>query len=300
VEWLNYHHLLYFWAVARHGGLASAAAELKVTPQTISAQLRSLEASLGEALFDRSGRSLVLTERGHLVLRYADEIFALGRELVGTVRGRPTGRALRLRVGVANVLPKLVTHLLLEPAFALDRRVRVICHEDKAERLMADLAIHAYDVVLSDIPIPPTVSVKAFNHLLGSSPVTFLAAPTLAGQLRDGFPGSLNEAPMLMPTDDTSVRRSLEQWLDRQHVRPKIVGEFEDSALLKAFAQAGRGVFCAPSIVEAEICRQYEVQAVARVDEIVERFYAITVERRVAHPAVSAICDAARASLSGL
>lgn len=294
---LNYHHLKLFWAVAREGNLTRASAGLHLTPQTVSGQIRTLEAALGEKLFRRSGRRLVLTEVGHVALRHADEIFSIGQELLETLRGQPTGQPLRLAVGVADVVPKLVAHRLLEPALQLGEQVRVVCREGKPEELLADLAVHRLDVVLSDGPIPPGVSVRAYNHRLGKCGVTFLAREDLAGRLREGFPASLDRAPVLLPCEGTVLRRELDAWFKGLGLRPSIVGEFEDSALLKVFGQAGVGFFAVPSVIEREAARQYEVQPIGVADEVTERFYAISVERRVRHPAVVAICRAARSEL---
>ncbi|MFN8641090.1 MAG: transcriptional activator NhaR [Candidatus Binatia bacterium] len=299
MEWLNYHHLLYFWTVARTGGVSAASAELRLAQPTISGQLRLLEDHVGAKLFHRVGRRLELTDVGRMVYRYADEIFTLGRELTDAIRGRPTGRPLRFAVGVADQLPKLIAYRLMEPALNLPESVRLVCQEDKTDRLLADLAVHALDLVLSDAPLSPTVNVRAFSHLLGECGTTIFGAKPLATRFRRGFPRSLDGAPFLMPTDNTVLRRSLDQWLAQQGLRPRIVSEFEDSALLKAFGERGVGLFAAPTAIEAEIRRQYGVQVVGRVEQVRERFYAISVERRLKHPAVVAISEAAREKLFG-
>jgi LysR family transcriptional activator of nhaA len=297
MTWLNYHHLLYFWTVAREGSLTSGSVKLHLTPQTVSAQLRTLEDALGEKLFDRSHRRLVLTEVGRLVYGYADEIFLLGRELTETLQGRPSSRPPRLLIGVADVLPKLLAYRLIEPALRMHDEVRIECSEDASENLLARLAVNELDVVLSDAPVPLGVSVRAFNHLLGECGVTFMAAASLAKAYHNGFPQSLDGAPLLLPAEGTALRRSLEQWFDGLGIRPAAVGQFDDSALLKVFGQAGLGVFAVPSIVADDARRQYKVRTLGRTDEVVERWYAISVERKVQHPAVAAICDTARASL---
>jgi LysR family transcriptional activator of nhaA len=297
LEWLNYHHLLYFWVVAREGSIARATRQLRLAQPTISGQIRTLEAQLGEKLFQRQGRRLVLTEVGRVAFRYADEIFGLGRELMDTVKGRPTGQPVRFSVGVADVVPKLIAHRLLEPALALPDRVRIVCLEDRTDRLLAELALHALDLVISDAPIGPHVNVRAFNHLLGECGVSFFAAPKRAAALRRRFPHSLDGAPMLVPSEGATLRRSLDQWLEAAGLRPRVVAEFDDSALLKAFAQAGHGVFAGASAIEGEICAQYGVRVVGRVDALRERFYAISVERKLKHPAVLAITEAARSAL---
>ena len=297
MQQLNYHHLLYFWTVAREGSLTQGAKKLHLTPQTISSQLRMLEDALEEQLFDRSGRQLTMTETGRLVYDYADDIFALGRELTDAVKGQLVGRPLRLVVGVADVLPKLVAHRLIEPALHLEEAVQIKCLEDKTERLLAHLAVHEVDVVLTDAPIPPTANVRAFNHVLGECGVTVMAAPALIPRYRKGFPQSLHDAPFLLPTEGTTLRRSLAQWFDRIGVHPRVVGEFADSALLKVFGQAGSGVFAVPSVVTKEVRRQYQVRKIGEADGIIERFYAVSVERKIQHPAVAAVCDAARRAL---
>ena len=299
MAWLNYHHLLYFWTVARLGSIARATRELNLTQPAISAQLRTLERSLGERLFARSGRSLVLTEVGQLVFRYADEIFTTGRELQETLAGRPSGRPVRLTVGAADAMPKLLTYRLLEPALTGAEPVRLVLREDDPERLLADLAIHALDLVLADAPVPASVKVKAHSHLLGECGVTVFGAPALAARRRRGFPRSLDGAPFLLPTTNTVLRRSLDQWFAAEGVRPDAVAEIEDSGVLKAFGQRGLGLFAAPSAVEAEVRRQYGVRVVGRTDAVRERFYAISVERRITHPAVLAITRAARRDIFG-
>ena len=294
---LNYQHLRYFWAVSRHGNLTRASAALHLTPQTVSSQIHDLEDGLEEKLFARQGRRLVLTDIGRVVFRYADEIFSLGQELQDAVRGLPAGRPMHLAVGVADVLPKLIAHHLIEPALRMEEPVHVICHEAPPERLLAELAIHGLDVVLTDAPIPPAVKIRAYNHLLGECGITFMASGKLASGLRKGFPGSLDGAPLLVPVRGTAVRQELDTWFSTRSIRPAIVGEFEDSALLKVFGQAGTGFFAVPSVVEDEVRAQYDVEPIGTVDEIVERFYAISVERKVQHPAVAAICDAASGDL---
>lgn len=299
MEWLNYHHLLYFWMVVREGGLSKAAARLRLSHPTVSGQVRALEDALGEKLLVKQGRRLVLTEMGRLVHGYADEIFTLGRELQDTVKGRPTGRPQRLVVGVAEVVPKLIAKRLLDPARALSPKVQLVCREDKTERLFGELAAHELDVVLSDSPLPPGSGVRAYNHLLGECGVCIFARKDLATRYRKGFPRSLEGAPMLLPTGSTSLRRSLDQWFEESGVRPEVVAEFDDSALLKVFGQDGMGLFPSPSAIENEVCQQYGVVRVGRVTEVRERFYALSGERRIRHPAVSAICDAAREQLFG-
>jgi LysR family transcriptional regulator, transcriptional activator of nhaA len=294
---LNYKHLLYFWTVARVGSIARACKELHVTQPAVSAQLQKLEQQLGEPLFARRGRGLVLTEAGRTAFQYADEIFSLGRELGETLRGRPTGKPMRLTVGVTDAFPKLLAYRILAPALRLERPVHLVLQDDRPERLFAELSIHQLDLVLTDAPLPPTVPVRAYNHLLGECGVTFFAAPALAEAHAAGFPASLDGAPVLLPTEGTTLRGGLAQWLDAAGLRPRIVAEVGDSALLKSFGQAGMGIFAAPSAIEAEVRRQYGVAVVGRVEEIRERFYAISIERRLKHPAVIAITQAAREGL---
>jgi LysR family transcriptional activator of nhaA len=299
MAWLNYHHLLYFWTVARLGSIAKATSELHLTQPAISAQLRTLERALGEKLFMKSGRNLVLTDVGRLVFRYADEIFTIGRELQETLSGRPTGRAPRFTVGIADAMPKLLAFRLLEPALESTGPIRLVLREDKPERLLADLAIHALDLVLADAPVSPAVKVRAHSHLLGESSVTIFGAPSLARAYRRRFPSSLDGAPFLLPTDNSVLRRSLDQWFDRQSIRPLPVAEIEDSALLKVFGQRGIGLFAAPTVMETEVQRQYAVTVVARIDDIRERFYAISAERKITHAAVLAITRGARRDIFG-
>lgn len=294
MEWINYHHLLYFWTVAREGSIAKAGEKLRLAQPTISGQLRVLEESLGHKLFTRKGRGLALTDFGQLVYRYADEIFAIGKELTEAIKGRPSGRPVRFVVGISEVVPKLVAYRLLEPALRLHEPVRIVCREDKTERLLADLAVHDLDIVITDAPAPPAVKVRAFNHLLGECGVTFFASPDLAARLRGKFPKSLNGAPMLIPSPEAAVRHRLDQWFDENGVRPEVVGEFDDSALIKAFGQAGVGVFAAPTVIGTDVRRQYGVRAIGKAEKVRERFYAISVERRLKHPAVVAISETAR------
>lgn len=299
MERLNYHHLLYFWMVAREGTVARAAVKLRLAQPTVSGQVHALEGTLGEKLFERAGRGLRLTEMGRLVFRYADEIFTLGRELAESVKGQPTGRPLRLKVGVADGLPKLVAYRLIEPALSLPQPVQLVVHEQSTERLLAALALHDLDVVLTDRVAPPGVSVRAFNHLLGDCGATLFAAPTLAAKYRRRFPRALDGAPFLLPGETSTLRRGLEQWFEKQRIRPRIIGEFDDSTLIKVFGQAGKGIFAAPSIIESSVCKQYGVTVVGRLDRVRERFYAVSAERRLKHPAVVAITQSARRELFG-
>ncbi len=293
MEWLNYHHLHYFWVIAREGSITRATKELRLTQPTLSAQLRALEESLGEPLFHRSGRSLVLTEVGRVAFQYADEIFSLGRDLRLAIHGK-AGGGLRLQVGIADVLPKLIAQQILLPVYKLAEPVRLVCREDRQDRLLADLALHELDVVLTDAPLGQTVKVRAFNHLLGESSVAMFAAPALAKTYRKRFPECLAGAPLIMPMETTVLRRNLDQWLSARDLRPRIVGEFEDSALIKSFGRVGVGLFAAPLLMAQAIRAQYGCEMIGQLDGVVERFYAISIERRIKHPAVSAICQSAR------
>lgn len=297
MQWLNYHHLLYFWTAVREGGIQAASRRLRLAHPTVSVQIKQLEEALGYELFDRSHRKLELTEAGHLAYRYADEIFSLGREMLDALEGQPAGRPVRLSVGISDAMPKLVVRNLLEPALRLPTPVRLVCSEDRFDRLLAGLATHSLDVVLADMPCAPTSGVKAFNHLLGECGVSFFAHKESAPKLRRTFPRSLDDAPMLMPAEDTSLGRAVTQWFESQGVRPEVVAEFDDSALMKTFGQDGVGVFPTPSVMEAEVKRQYRVQVIGRTEDIQARFYAISPERRLKNPAVTAICDVARERL---
>ena len=297
MEWLNYHHLLYFWVVAREGGLTPAGKVLRLSHPTLSAQVHALEDQLGEKLFTKVGRKLELTEMGRVVYRYAGEIFSLGREMMDTIRGRATGTPLRLDVGIVDVVPKLVVRRLLEPALHLSEPVRLVCTEGPFDELLADLALHTLDVVISDGPVPTGSTIRAFNHLLGETGVSFFGTKALADAYRRGFPRSLDGAPMLLPIEGLTLRRSLDHWMDRHRIHPKVVAEFEDSALMKVFGGDGAGVFPAPTAVESEVLAQHRVHLLGRADDVRERFYAISVERRLKNPAAVAVSDAARHDL---
>ncbi len=298
MEWLNYHHLLYFWSVAKHGTVAKAGEELRLSQPTISAQLRLLEDALGEKLFRRSGRYLALTEMGRVVFNYAEDIFSMGQDLMNTVKGRGSDKPIRLVVGIADAVPKLLASQLLKSAFKVSRATRVVCWEDKLDRLLADLAIHSLDLVIADTPAPPNIKVKAYSHLMGESSVTLFATTKLARQYRRNFPRSLEGAPFLLPTANATLRRLLDDWFIRNDLHPQLVGEIEDSATLKAFGHEGYGIFPGSTALEKEIRRQYQVEVLGRITSIKQRFYAITVERRLKHPTVMAIVESARKDLS--
>lgn len=299
MNWLNYHHLLYFWTVAREGSIAAACQRLHLAQPTVSGQIKALERSLKAKLFERRGRSIALTETGRIVYRYADEIFSLGRELEDAVAGRVTGGLLKFTVGVADTLPKLIVHRLVEPALQLPEAVQVCCVDGDPDRLLAQLTLHELDLVISDYPANPRLGLRVFNHPLGDCGVTLFGTAELAGRYRPGFPGSLDGAPLLVPAGNAALRRAMDQWFDELGVRPLIRGEFSDSGLLKAFGGRGEGLFMAPSVVEDDVRRMYGVEVVGREERLRERVYAISMEKRLAHPAVVAITRAARSSLAG-
>lgn len=290
---LNYNHLYYFWMVAKEGGILRACKRLRLAQPTISAQIKLLEQSLNEKLFERDGRRLVLTEVGKLVFRYAEDMFELGREFQNVLKGQPTGRPIRLKVGIADILPKLISYLLLEPLMELPQPIRLVCYESEPRRLLADLVAHSLDVVLTDSPPLPSLKFHTHCHLLGRSGLTLLAVPSLAKEFRRKYPASLNGAPFLLPTLNTSLRRSLENWFDRKNIEPNVVAEFEDSALLKAFGQDGRGILAVHSVIEKNVRQQYGLEVVGQVDSVVESFYAISVERKFRNPALLALQEAA-------
>jgi len=297
MEWLNYHHLLYFWTVVRAGSIQKAGEELRISPPAISAQLKLLEDRLGEKLFARSGRRLVLTETGRTVFSYADDIFSLGRELMDVVKNRPVGRPFRLDVGIVDVMPKVVVQTLLRPALHLRESVRIVCREASSDQLLGRLATNELDVVLSDSPVDPNLKIRAYSHLLGECGVTFVAGHRSAVAYRRRFPHSLDGAPMLLPTDNTALRRNLDFWFESNGIRPLILGEFEDYALLRAFGESGAGVFPLPSVVAPQIRRQKALRTIGTTDAVRTQFYAISAERKLQHPAVVAIRNAARQEL---
>jgi LysR family transcriptional activator of nhaA len=294
---LNYSHLQYFWTVATEGSIVGAAEVLHVTPQTISGQLKLLDESVGQPLFNRSGRRLVLSETGRLVFDYADEIFRVGAELASIVKGKNAAGHAMLNVGVVSSMPKLVVERVVAPALSGEKAVRVVCREGALERLLSDLAVHRLDLVLSDQPVPTGLGIKAYNHRLGRSGLSFFSRGTGAARLRNRFPGSLDGARMLLPSRDSALRRHMDEWFEKNELQPEIVGEFDDSALLKAFGEAGLGVFAGPTVIEREICRMYRTTVIGRVPEVSEHFYAISPERRLKHDAVVEITNIARTDL---
>jgi LysR family transcriptional activator of nhaA len=294
VRHLNYSHLLYFWTVAREGSIARASDVLHLTPQTISGQLKLLEESVGEPLFHRVGRGLVLSDTGRIVNQYADEIFALGAELTQRVKRKELGVPVALNVGIVNSIPKLIAYRILEPAMTLDEPVRIVCRESDLDALLGDLAVHRLDLVLSDRPIPSGLNVRAYNHQLGSSGVSLFAHRRIARQYDRRYPDSLDGAPVLLPDESNALRRGLDEWFERQGVTPRIVAEFEDSALMKAFGEAASGLFPAPDAIADEVEAMYHSRRVGAVDGVSESFYAISPERKLKHPAVLLITETAR------
>lgn len=292
--WLNYHHLYYFWRVARCGTITRAAAELRLRQPTVSAQLSALEGQLGEKLFTRAGRSLRLTEAGQVALQYAEQIFGLGQEFMEVLRGRGTERTPEFRVGVANVVPKQLACRLLEPLQSLSRPFTLICEEDNLDDLLARLALHRLDLVLSDAPVGPEVPIRAYNHPLGECGVSFMAVPKIAGLLRGKFPRCLDGAPLLIPTPENSLRASLAQWFEQLVIAPRIIAEFDDSAMLKMFGQSGAGVFPCPSALEGDVREQYGAVLVGRTEAVRERFFAITTARKISHPAIAEVLQTGR------
>jgi LysR family transcriptional activator of nhaA len=297
MDWLNYHHLLYFWVVAREGSMTKAAETLHVTQQTISGQVKALEDALGVTLFVRQGRRLVLTDAGRATYRYAQEIFTLGQDMVAMLRQYPSGRPERLVVGIVDALPKLIAYQLLKPALDSDTPVRLTCLEGKLDYLLADLAVHELDLILSDAPITASHKVRAHHHALGDCDVAIFGTPALAERHQTDFPGCLDGAPFLLPTENTALRSALDSWFEAEGLQPQIVGDFEDSALMMAFARAGAGVFVAPSLLEAELVHNHGLVPIGRLPALRERFFAITIDRKLKHDSVRQVIQHARASL---
>lgn len=295
MDWLNYHHLLYFWMVAKHGSITRASAALRLAHPTISGQIHRLEAALDEKLFTRRGRNLVLTESGRIAFRYADEIFSLGQELQDALKGRSPGKPTRLVVGVSDVIAKSIVHRILEPAFQLRDKVHVVCREARSpEDFMAELAIHAVDVVLADAPAGSGTPVRTFNHPLGECGTSFVASPRLARRCRGKFPRSLDGMPVLLPSSNSTFRRALDAWFEANDLRPEIVAELDDLALASVLGEKALGILAAPDVLEKELRQRYALQLVGRARDIRQRFFAISVERKIKHPAVAAICEVAR------
>lgn len=297
LEDLNFTHLLYFWTVARDGSIASACEKLNLSQPTISMQIRKLEKTLGQKLFDRSGRGMVLTAVGRAVYDYADEMFLLGRELLGALRGLPGKRSGRLHVGIPTFLPKLITYRLLEPVLSLPQRVQLVCHESELDELVAGLVRHQYDAIITDTPAQSVGSVRCFNHALGDCDIALCGVPALVARFRDGFPHSLDDAPFLLPTVATDMRRAFECWFDEVPIAPRVVAEFDDSALMKEFGAGGAGLFPVPAAVLPEVKRQYKIDVLGRLPKQKARYYAVTTERKLTHPAIVLIAKVARSGL---
>ncbi len=296
---LNYKHLRYFWMVAKAGSIARAAQQLQRTPQSISGQIQELESTLGTELFRRAGRGLELTDVGRHALLYADRIFTMGDELLDDLRERPARRALEFKVGVAEGMPKAMVYRMIEPALNLGEDVRLICREGRLPFLLADLAVHRFDMVIADRPMPNNLNVRGYSHLLGECGLTFFGSPQLLAALPGKFPALLDQAPFLLPGEDAAIRPRLLQWFDEHDIRPRIVGEFDDSALMNSFGQTGTGLFVAPTATAAYLCKQYRVRAIGQAAAVKEQFYAITTEQRLEHPAVVALSRAAREDIFG-
>ncbi len=297
MDWLNYHHLHYFWVIAREGSIKQACQVLSLSQPALSAQLATLENAIGEKLFSRTGRKLVLTDVGQEAYRYAEEIFTLGQELTNTLKGGQSSQSVRLVVGIAEVVPKMVVFKLLKAALKEFEHIKIVCWEGRLERLLGELALHTLDIVLTDAPVPATVSIKAHSHLLGDTGVTIFGTEALTRRYRRKFPQSLNGARFLLPTSNSVLRRGLDEWFRKHQINPLIVGEFEDGATMKAFGQEGHGLFPGSSVVAKEITRQYQVRSVGDIADLTERFYGITVDRRIKHPAVLAISTSAKDSV---
>ena len=294
---LNYRQLHYFWVVAKTGSIVRACEQLNLTPQTISGQISLLESTLGIDLFQRVGRQLELTEAGRQALPYAEQMFQLGNELENVLRSHSGEQQLLFRIGVADVVPKSIVYRLIAPTMVIDQPIRISCREDKLERLLADLAIQRLDMVISDSPMPPHLDIKGLSQKLGECGISFFATREVAQQLGTAFPHCLHGAPLLIPGQDTVVRGRLMRWFAEQKIQPRIIGEFDDSALMKAFGKSGSGIFVAPSVIADEVQSQYGVQAIGQTDAVTESFYAITVERKVRHPGIVAIAEGARKQL---
>lgn len=297
MRWLNYHHLYYFLTVCQKGSVTAASRHLRLSQPTVSAQLRSLEDVLGHKLFEKQGRSLVLTETGRCVRDYAEQIFALGSELFRVIEGAIIPTRQLLKIGITDMMPKHVVYRLIDPLFATHPSLRIVFYEDTSERLLSMLSIQEIDLVIADTPIPPQVKIKAFNHLLGESAISVLATRKLAKKYKKHFPHSMDNAPILLPVTLAVVRRELDTFFQSLSIQPSIVGEFQDSALMKIFAKSGRGLLPVPSIVEKEVCTEYSLSVVGRITEVKERFYLLSPERRLHHPAVSQLHDRAQRGL---
>ena len=286
---LNYQHFYYFWIVAKSGTIKRASARLRLSQPTISSQIAAFEKSIGSQLFHKDGRRLMLTDAGRHIFEYAEQIFRLGEELTSSIHDRALANRSRLSVGVVNSLPKLVVYQLLKPVFGLDQSFQMHCYEDKRDRLLAELTLHGVDLVLSDAPVTSANGSRVYNHLIAQSSISVFGSPAIAGRYRSGFPLSLNRAPLLMQTTNTEARRSLDEWFEDQKIRPDVIAEIEDSALLKTFASEGIGLIVASSVVRDTIERQYGLEFVGEINDVTEQFYAITTQRKSKNAAVAAI-----------
>jgi len=296
---LNFKHLRYFWMVAKTGSIARASEQLFLAPQSISGQLSEFESKLGAELFRRSGRNLELTDAGRRILSYAEEIFSLGDEIINILHDQDAVKTLPLRVGIADSVTKSVAYRLVEPALSQAEPVRLVCREGRLASLLAELAIHRLDMIIADRPMPGNLNVRGFSHLLGESSLTVFGSSSLAENLKGGFPMALNNQPFLLPGEDAAIRPKLLQWFEANGLRPRIVGEFDDSALMKVFGQAGAGFFAAPTAITAQVCDQYDVVEIGRIDSVMEQVFAITTERRLTHPAIVAISKSAKEDVFG-
>jgi len=299
-ENINYKHLHYFWMVAHEGSIAQASKALHITPQTISGQLSLLEHRIGSPLFNKAGRGLALTDTGRLVLRYADDIFDLGRELSDVLRGVPSVGPLEFIVSASSALPKTIVHKIIEPVLHMKQPITLTCKEGPVADILAELAVHKVDMVLSDTPLNGELSVQAYNHKLGECGITFFVSPHLIQNYKPNFPASLDGAPMLLPTKQNAIRQQFDKWAEGKDITPIIKGQFDDSALMKSFGKEGAGIFFMPSVMTQEVCKTFNVKAIGQTREFTQSFYAISAERKIKHPAVSLICDAARESLFGI
>jgi len=294
---LNYKHLHYFWVVAKEGSISKASEQLHLTPQTISGQLSLLEEYLGLSLFNKVGRNLEITDIGRRVLSYAEDIFSLGNELEQMLRNLPSEQPQLLKVGVVDVIAKSIAHQILLPALQMTESTRMICSEADLETLLAELTLHRLDMVIADSPIPPSVSTRAFSHRLGQCAVSFFATEELSNKLSGDFPQCLNNIPILLPSKGNQLRSAIDKWLLNHRISPIIAAEFDDSALLKTFGQQGVGVFIAPTAIEEEVKMQFKVKAIGQTNEIKEEFFAISIEKRVSNPIVSAVIESANNTL---
>ena len=291
MRWLNYQHLFYFWHVARYGSVTEASQHLRLAQPTISAQLKALEDALGEKLLQRHGRNLKLTESGQLAYKYAEQIFTTGQEFLDLLDGKPGVTLKEFKVGIADVVPKSLAYRIIEPALDPKEGVIIHCFEDKTERLLAALSVAEIDLVVADRPIPPNVKVKAFNHFVGESGISFLATRPLASKYRKNFPHSLVDAPLLLPTPESAVRHEIDQWLNTHDIAPKCIGVFQDRALMKLAARDGKGIMPIPSVVESEVKNEFHLELVGKVSEISEKIYLISIDRRLKNPLLQRICN---------